>query len=451
MEQKNKIKIAIIGFGKEGKSSYKFLKKLNTYKNAEFWILDSDKNTKLPKKAIGQLGENYLNNLERFNIIVRSPGVKYFSKEIQKAKKSGVIITSATKLFFEYAKKKTKNIIGVTGTKGKGTTSTLITKILKASGKKVFIAGNIGSPALDFIDKIDEKTFIVLELSSFQLIDCETSPHIAVALMITSEHLNWHKNIQEYHLAKSNITRFQNKEDFAVIAQDYKASLSFEKITKAKIFKYSRQKEVLNGVFVKNGKFYFANKNKKEEICKTDILKIPGEHNFENVGAAITVAKILGVKNKTIENVLSKFRGLEHRLEFVAEKNGVKYYDDSYATTPETSIAAIKAFTEPKILILGGSSKNSDFSELGKLISESKSVKAIIGIGEEWKNIKSNIKNKDIKFIENCNNMEEIVKSAEKNAEKGDVVLLSPACASFGMFKNYSDRGNQFKQIVRNL
>jgi len=447
----NKQKIAILGFGKEGRSSYNFFKRTTQFHNAEIWILDKDKKTKVPTGTFSQLGVSYLKSLERFDMIVRSPGIKYYSPEIQNAIKNGVEVTSPTKLFFRFAREKTKNIIGVTGTKGKGTTSTLIAKILKQNGKKVFIAGNIGAPALDFIPRLTKNTWIILELSSFQLIDLTESPHIAVALMITSEHLNWHKDIKEYRAAKSNIVRFQTTHDFTVLAQDYPASAAYKNLTKAKVFNFSRTAPVSRGVFVKNGYFYFVDGKLNKKVCETKILKIPGEHNWENACAAIAVAKILRVPNTVITKALASFNGLEHRLEFVAKKNGVRYYDDSYATTPETSIAAIAAFKKPEVVILGGSYKGSNFTNLGKIISGSKNIKAIIGIGVEWPRIKKQIHNSHIKLIEGCKNMSAIVKAAAKITQPGDVVILSPACASFGMFKNYSDRGEQFKTMVKKL
>jgi UDP-N-acetylmuramoylalanine--D-glutamate ligase len=444
-------RIGILGFDKEGQSTYRFLKRTPAYRDAELWILDRNKKINVPPDAFPKLGDSYLEGLDQFDVIVRTPGVKFYAPEIQSAIKSGVEVTSLTKLFFKHARLRTKNIIGVTGTKGKGTTSTLIAKILKASGKKVFIAGNIGTPALDLLPKLTKDSWVILELSSFQLVDLIESPHIAVALMVTSEHLNWHKDIAEYRAAKANIVRFQTARDFAVLARDYPASAAYAKLTKARTFMFSKTTPVKKGAFVENGNFYFTDGVRKEKICETKILQIPGRHNWENVGAAITVAKILRVPNAVIAKTLARFTGLEHRLEFVAEKSGVRYYDDSYATTPETSIAAIAAFAVPKILILGGSSKGSDFTDLGRMITRSESIKAIIGIGAEWPRIKKQIRNPRIKLIEGCATMKTIIAAATKTARPGDVVLLSPACASFGMFKNYSDRGAQFKTIVKKL
>jgi UDP-N-acetylmuramoylalanine--D-glutamate ligase len=278
------------------------------------------------------------------------------------------------------------------------------------------------------------------------------SPHIAVALMITSEHLDWHGSVTGYRNAKANIVRFQRADDFAVLAQDYPASREYARLTKAKTFFFSRRANpgIRKGTSVRDGFFWFSDGKKKEQICATSDLRIPGEHNWENVGAAITVAKLLKIPNATIAKTLRQFKGLEHRLEFVAEKNGVRYYNDSYATTPETTIAAIRAFpNKQKILILGGSSKQSDFRELGKVISKSKSIKAIISIGIEWPRINAHIHAKNIQIIEGCKDMKAIMSSVKKIAKPGDIVLLSPACASFGMFKNYSDRGIQFKEWAK--
>jgi UDP-N-acetylmuramoylalanine--D-glutamate ligase len=459
------MKIAILGFGKEGISTLKFLKRQPEFHGAEIWALDKNEKLKFPRRIFSQLGENYLEGLDRFDLIVRSPGIRYNLLKIQQAIKGGIEVTSPTKLFFE---KCPATIIGVTGTKGKGTTSTLIYKILKAAREKrflgglgmtegrVFLAGNIGTPALDILPGLDKKSYVVLEMSSFQLIDLKQSPHIAVALMVTSEHLDWHKDRKEYRDAKANIVRFQSPRDFAVLARDYPASMAFGRSTEAEVLMFSRRTKVKKGTYVENGSFWFSDGTQKEKICGTERLQIPGEHNWENVSAAITVAKILKIPNATIEKAVYGFKGLEHRLEFVGKKRGIRYYNDSYSTTPETAIAAIKAFKEPKILILGGSSKGSDFAELGAIISKSKTIKGIVGIGAEWPRIKAAImkgigekgQGTRVKIIEGCKNMKEIIHAANSMASPGDVILLSPACASFGMFKNYSDRGIQFKKLI---
>ena len=429
MDFKNK-KIAVVGEGVEGQSSYKYLKE----KGANVKIFD--------KKQ----GEDYLKDLKDFDLIVRSPGVNpELFKNIPADK-----ITSQTNLFMKLCPAK---IIGVTGTKGKGTTSSLIHQMLKKQGFDAYLGGNIGLPPFEFLDNLNVHSVVVLEMSSFQLMDLKKSPNIAVILMITSEHLDWHKSTEEYINAKRNILRFQKEEDFAVINKDYLASRESDVETIGQVYYVSREEEVLRGCFIKENAVWIKAGDLEEKIINTKDILIPGEHNFENVCAASMAAYLFGVDVNNITQVLKTFKGLEHRLELIATKNGVRYYDDSFSTTPETAIAAINAFSDPEILILGGSSKNSDFTALGEVISNATNIKAIIGIGKEWQKIKAKIVNpkSEIYFIEGADSMEKIVTAASKIAFSGDVVLLSPACASFDMFKNYKDRGEQFKEEVIKL
>ena len=316
----------------------------------------------------------------------------------------------------------------------------------------VFLGGNIGKPPLEFLDKLKKDSIVVLELSSFQLQDLDKSPHIAVMLMTTSEHLNHHKDVYKYVDAKRNILRFQSTDDFAIINRDYPASHESDIYSEGQVLYVSREREGKDGSFLKDGALWISiDGNIKKIIDIKDIL-LPGKHNLENVAAASLVAHLVGVGREDIVNVLKNFKGLEHRLELVREVAGVKYYDDSFSTIPETTIAAIEAFKAPEILILGGSGKNSDFTELGKVISNTKNIKAIIGIGDEWWRIKSALRTKNQEprtlFVEDAKDMKTVVLAASKIATPGDVVLLSPACASFGMFKNYKDRGEQFRQEV---
>jgi UDP-N-acetylmuramoylalanine--D-glutamate ligase len=439
---KNK-KIAVIGEGVEGASSAKYLKS----KGALVTILD--------KKQ----GEDYLKNLSQYDLVVRSPGVK--PSELEKVLKNSISdgvgskgkspeLTSQTKLFFDLCPCK---IIGVTGTKGKGTTSSLIYEMLRKQGFDAYLGGNIGVPPLEFLDKLIKDSIVVLELSSFQLMDLNKSPHIAVMLMVTSEHLDWHSSVEEYIDAKRNILRYQTAEDFAVLNRDYLASNESDIYTNGKVYAVSRERESFDdGCFVRDGKVWLRIGGEAPIIGIDEIL-LPGKHNLENVCAASLAATLAGASMQSIVDVLKTFKGLEHRLELVTAINGVKYYDDSFSTTPETAIAAIESFVNPEILILGGSSKNADFTELGKVISQKENIKAIIGIGVEWTKIKSKIDNlkSKILIVEGADSMEKIVKAVSKLAVSGDVVLLSPACASFDMFKNYKDRGEQFKKEVNKL
>lgn len=436
--------IAVLGMGIEGESSAEFLR--NHGANVTELDYKTDK--------------DYLENLEKFDMIVRSPGIKRNLSQLIEAEKKGVIITSQTKLFFDLCP---CPIIGVTGTKGKGTTSALIFEMLKIQGFDTYLGGNIGMPPFTFLDKLTTQSKVVLEMSSFQLQDLTKSPHIGVVLMVTQEHLapdkkdspdqNFHTDVYEYVDSKRNIIRFQSNTDFAVINRDYLASNESDIHTDGKVFHVSREQKVNQGAYVKNNAVFLRFNEKEQKIIDGKDVLLRGGHNLENVCAAVMASVLSGVSVKNIVSVLTSFRGLEHRLQFIGQVNGVEYFDDSFSTTPETAIAAIQAFTEPEILIIGGAHKGSDFTELGRVISESHNIKAIIGIGLEWNRIKPHIPytKYNIQVIEGCKNMQEIVRSASKIASPGDVVLLSPACSSFDMFKNYKDRGEQFKREVLGL
>ncbi|PIS15192.1 UDP-N-acetylmuramoyl-L-alanine--D-glutamate ligase [Candidatus Shapirobacteria bacterium CG09_land_8_20_14_0_10_38_17] len=459
--QKN---VAILGLGIEGQDICRFLIKnprpdgrgfrfLGIKKKAKITVFDQKTASELGKivktlKGRGvkfKLGKKYLKNgLEGFDIIFRSPAFKTSLPAITKAKKKGSKTSSATELFFKTCPAK---IIGVTGTKGKGTTSTLIYKILKRAGKRVFLAGNIGQPMLTLLPKLDRKSWVVLELSSFQLQDLNFSPHIAVVLFITSEHLDYHHDTKEYIRAKSNIVRHQNKNDLAILNADNPTSSSFARLTPAKILYFSRQKKV-NGATTINGKIILDNKI----IGPVKNLKLRGEHNRDNINAAITTANSIGINKKIIKKEIFSFKGLEHRLELVTTIRKISFYNDSFSTTPETAIAAIRAFREPIILIAGGSEKGSNYNQLGKEISKS-TVKTLILIGLTAKHIRKAVKLAKFKgeIIYRPGRMEKIVKIAFQKAKPNSVILLSPACASFDMFKNYKDRGDQFKKNVKKI
>ncbi len=429
--QFNNKKIAVIGDGIEGKSSRDFLEKCG----AIVTILDQKQ------------GKNYLDDLEKFDLVVRSPGVNLSDLEGKVTKEK---ITSQTKLFMDLCP---APVIGVTGTKGKGTTSSLIYEMLKAEERDVYLGGNIGVPPFEFLEKLNGASWVILEMSSFQLADLDKSPHIGVLLMVTSEHLDYHKDTKEYIEAKRNILRGQTENDFAIINRDYPASNESDIETNGKVYFVSREREVEEGCFALGNQIILRSNGNSIPVIDTRELLLRGDHNHENVCAATMAAYLAGVRVGTITKVLQHFKGLEHRLELVGRINGVEYYNDSFSTTPETAIAAIESFKNPEILILGGSSKNSDFRELGELISKKENIKAIIGIGVEWERIKAEIKNPKSQFalIEGAKDMTTIVTAASKIASAGDVILLSPACASFGMFENYKDRGNQFKNEVKKL
>lgn len=447
-------KVAVIGAGVEGISSVKFLAK----QKADTFLLDQKEKRELDKEKLGiaeslgatlVLGDTYLNFLDQFDFIFRSPVVRPDLPQLTEAAKKGSQITSQTKVFFDLCP---ATIIGVTGTKGKGTTSALITEILKKAGRQVFFGGNIGEAPLDFIDESGADSIVVLELSSFQLIDLQKSPHVAVILMVTSEHLDWHKNQEEYVNAKKNIGKYQTKKDFAIVNNDYPFSKEIDKASKAQKFYFSAKEKVKRGAFIQDDEIFLTNGDDIGSV-KTNNAKILGKHNLQNIAAAAVATSILEIDLNIIQNTVNEFTGLPHRLEFISQKDGIDFYSDSASTIPETAVAAINSFRSPKVLILGGSSKNSDFSLLGKEIIDG-NVKSTILIGQEANKIKDSIKKVggfSGQIIEGLKSMDEIVRKAKNLSKPGDVVILSPACASFDMFKSYSDRGDQFKEAVKAL
>lgn len=444
-------KIAIFGFGKEGVSAANFLGRKN-----QIVIIDEKTKDKIDDVFFTNLKvkncDFYFGSFpkdQNFDFVIRSPGVRPDHPKLRTLISKGATLTSATKIFFDQCPAK---IIGVTGTKGKGTTSTLIYEMLKSAKKKVHLAGNIGKPMLNILNDLDQESLVVLELSSFQLFDLTKSPRISVVLMITTEHLDWHKDNNEYRDSKINIVSHQTASDYAVINEDYEISKNFSDKTKSRIYFFSTNKKT-NGAYLLDDDIV-SEINGFEKICKISDVRLPGKHNLQNILASISVAKILNIDRRLITNVLKTFKGLKHRLQLVDEINGVKYFNDSFSTTPETTIAAIEAFQNPKILILGGSSKKSDFTNLAQKINRDKTIKALILIGLEGPRIKEYLDQAGGfggKITEGAKNMKEVVNFALNLSEVGDVVLLSPACASFGMFKNYQDRGEQYIKFVKSI
>ncbi len=459
-------KIAVFGLAVEGEASARFLLKYG----AVVTVFDQKIAQDIDQQLIQELkqagaafifGPDAFSHWQGMDVIIRTPGIRRSLPEILAAEKAGVVITSQTQLFFDFCVAK---IIGVTGTKGKGTTSTLIYRMLKAAGQDTYLGGNIGKPPFTFLDQLSPDSKVVLELSSFQLEDLTKSPHIAVMLMVTSEHLgtstngagNYHDSLEDYISAKRNIVRFQTEQDITILNRDYSATADSQAFTQGRVYFVSQNTiEQSDGCFVRERAIWLRLKGREEKIIDTNKVLLPGKHNLENICAASLAASLSGVSTDVIRETLSTFQGLEHRLELAGEVNGVKYYDDSFSTTPETAVAAIQAFTAPKVLILGGSHKASDFTELAHTIEDAKNIRCIIGIGDEWSRIKEALANfpnaKHIPVIEGLKDMPSIVKVAKGAAQSGDVVLLSPACASFGLFPNYKVRGDQFKAEVKKL
>ncbi len=427
-EFKNK-KILIVGKGIEGNATFNYLKR--HFPNSVIDIVDIKD------------GEDYLKKQKKYDIAVKSPGVKSDVLNIP--------YTTATNIFLDNAMGK---VVGITGTKGKSTTSTLIYEMLRRQTKNVYLGGNIGQSPLDFLDKLNARSWTVLELSSFQLSDVNISPHIAVMLMVTMEHLDFHRDGEEYIEAKRNIFRFQTLENFAVLNRDYLPTSESDILIEGSVFKVSREGDTNPGCFIKDGAVWIKMDRKEEKIIDTGNIKLIGKHNLENVCAAVMAATLAGVSKANIASVLKTFGGLEHRLEFVREVNGIRFYNDSLATIPDASVSALEALPNTETLITGGYDRGLDYQKLGDAISKSE-VKTLIlfpQTGEKiWKAACRAIEEERRPEKFDVTSMEKAVGLAFAETTPGKICLLSPGSASFGIFKNYKDRGEQFKREVNKL
>lgn len=418
------MKVAILGFGVEGQDALRWFQN-----KADITIFDRKSKEGLlgPEWQNVKLnwitGPNYLKRgLTGFDLVVRSPGFYRYHPAIVRAEKEGVEITSDTKIFFDECK---TLIIGITGTKGKGTTARMLALGLEKAGYKITVAGNIGEPMLSRLSQANNSDFAILELSSFQTIDLEKSPQIAVVTNITTDHLNWHKDRNEYVKAKENLWRHQTKDNFLVMNKDDRTCQELAKKATGTVVWYN-PKAPLPGD-----------------------LRVPGEHNRANAHAALTAAKIVGANLEKAWQGIVIYKGAEHRLEKVTEKNSVLFINDSAATTPEATIAALETFSQSKILIAGGSAKGIKFAQLAKAVLEN-NVKAVLLAGETEKEIETELERVGYKgtIKKGFGDIHRMVEIAKSLARSGDVVLLSPACASFGLFANYQERGQKFKEAV---
>lgn len=444
------MKIALIGFGLEAKSAYDYFKSID--QNITFEIYDENSKSKIElPNGVKFFGDFHDFSKIQADLIVRTPAVN--PSRLPKSAK----ITSVTNLFFE---KCPAPIIGVTGSKGKGTVSSFIAEILRAAGLKVYLVGNIGLPALNELSEIQKDDAVIYELSSFQLWDAQKSPHIAVLNNLEVDHLDVHDGFEDYVAAKMNIAKNQTENDFFIFNAENPIVLKNVENLKNQLKAELQPFQDYNLAHIQENHFLWGD----EVLFETNILKIPGEHNQKNACAAM-IATFDFLCEKGFENEeifdfwregLSKFAGLPHRLKFVREFEGVRFYDDSIATTPGSAIAALNSFKKPKILILGGSNKGADLSELIKKITKmpEQELRKVILMGAESEKLAQKLISSGFERFINLGaktNMQEVVKTAFENAKSGDVVILSPAHASFDMFKSYVDRGEQFVENVNLL
>ncbi len=396
------------------------------------------------------LGEHYLDDLD-VDIALRTPGMRFYCDELNALRDKGVVISSEMEIFFEICPCR---IIGITGSDGKTTTTTVISEMLKAEGCTVHLGGNIGKPLLPEIETIRPEDIAVVELSSFQLISMRLSPDIAVVTNLQPNHLDIHKDMQEYIDSKKNIILYQNKDNKAVLNLDNDITRSFADECQGKVDFFSRKTTVDHGAYLDENTIVYADNSEKTEVLDIRDIRIPGMHNVENYMTAI--AAVWGIVSlENIRKVAREFAGVEHRAEFVRELDGVKYYNDSIASSPtRTASGTLSLYDFKIILIAGGYDKHLDYAELGDVIC--KKVKTAILMGATADKIETAIRQSD-EYTENnpviirVANMDEAVQAARKCAEKGDIVSMSPASASFDLYKDFDARGKHFKALVNAL
>ena len=439
---KNK-KVAIIGLGVSNEPLIDYLYNLK----ASITVFDKREEDKIDKNILKkiekyniskQFGENYLSNLKDFDIIFKSPSCRPDIPEIKQEVKKGAKLTSEIELVLELAPCK---IIAVTGSDGKTTTTSLIYEILK-NKYKCYLGGNIGIPLFTKISEMKPEDIIVLELSSFQLMTIKTSPNIAVITNVTPNHLDIHKTYNEYIEAKANIFKNQKEEDTLVLNYDNEITRNFSKIAPGKVIYFSSKEKIENGIIYDDGIIKSCEDGLRRHILKLKDTNLRGTHNAENICAAIAATKGL-VEIEDQVKAIKNFKGVPHRLEFVRELNGNKWYNDSIATSPTRTIAGLNSFDEEIVLIAGGYDKHLDYEPIAEPILNK--VKTLILTGQTAEKIFGAVN------IYKVNNLEEAVQKAKEQAKPNQIILFSPASASFDSFKNFEERGEKFKELVRKL
>lgn len=432
-------KILVMGLGVTGKSCLRALEKLP----CKVYVYDENKDLNLK-----EINEDFVvykdGDLKYIDFIIKSPGIYPFHPLLEKARELGITIMSD--LEFAYNISRCKNLIAITGTNGKTTTTTLVGQILSRL-YKTYVVGNIGVGISDIALDAFENDYIVIEASSFQLEDTiKFKPKIALLTYVTKDHLDWHKTGENYRKAKYKIFANQDKDDFAVINYDDRSRNDLKDI-KSKVYYFSIKEKNIKGCYLDSNKIYF-NDNEIEEIIDIKDIRIPGIHNIKNVMAAIIISKICGVDNDTIRQSIKLFSGVEHRIEFIGKINGVNYYNDSKGTNPDSTIVAVKAMPDKTLLIGGGYDKGSEFNILMEQISPY--LKCLILFGQTAPKMAKAAKANNIE-VYIVKDLPAAVNLAQNFAKVGDSILLSPACASWDMYNSYEERGEHFKKIVKEL
>lgn len=427
------MKIGIVGFGREGKNALEYWGQ----KAHEFFVYDKDESITLPQACTPRLGNSYkellITDSDNLDLIVRSPGIPLW--DIVDTLKAP--ITTITKEFFDLCP---CPIIGVTGTKGKGTTSTLMYEILKKEGKDVYLVGNIGTPALSILPKLTKDSVVVYELSSFQLYDLHKSPHIAVCLLVTEDHLDWHKDKDQYEMSKGSIFKYQKENDIAVWYTENKVSKQLSELSKAS----SRIPYGDKGIAkVIDGYFVYGN----EKICPTSDTKLPGVHNEQNICAAIAATWGLASKESIID-VIKTWTGLPYHIETVGTHRGITFINDSFSTNPTATEVAIASMAQPTTLLIGGVDRGLHLEPFATAIKKSTHISHVICFGQERERIKEILLNNNIPCVTIEGSLLDVFCEALTQTKEGENILFSPGAPSFDMFTNYEERGRAFNDLV---
>ncbi|OSB10893.1 UDP-N-acetylmuramoyl-L-alanine--D-glutamate ligase [Paraclostridium bifermentans] len=452
MDLKNK-NVLLVGLAKTGVSTIKKLNKLganiivNDIKPKEKLegIIEEIDNLDNIEYVLGK----HLENIENIDLTIVSPGVPLDLPFIEKIKSEGIKIIGEVELAYRLSKNPT--FIGITGTNGKTTTTSLVGEMFKKANKDTYIVGNIGNPVIDTVDLTNENSYLVTELSSFQLESIEDfKPKVSTIINITEDHLNRHHTMENYINAKARVFKNQDKTDFTILNYDDSIVRDLGKNSNGNVLYFSIKEEVKQGAYLdKNNNIVIKVDGKELVLMNKSELSLPGNHNLENAMSAILMAYVLNIETDVIIDTLRTFKGVEHRLEFVTNKDGIMFVNDSKGTNPDSTIKAITSYEKPIVLIAGGYEKQSDFTEMIKYAT--KNVKALVLLGQTAEKIETTAKEHGIDNISKVEDMKAAVKKAYEIAESGDVVLLSPACASWDMYPNFEARGLDFKENIYKL
>ena len=444
---------AIIGLGVSNIPLLDYLyslgAKITVFDNRNIDEIDKEIVDKIMDREIEfSFGKNNLSKLNGFEIIFRSPTCRPDTKELEKESERGAVITSEIEMLIELCPGR---VIGITGSDGKTTTTSLIYEIIKEQGYNCYLGGNIGIPLFSKIDEMKPEDIVILELSSFQLMEMPVSPQISIITNISPNHLDIHKSYEEYIESKKNIFKNQNENGIVILNYDNEITRQCEREVNGKVVFFSKDYKLPNGVILDNGVIKVCQDKLRKHLLNTKDLMLKGTHNYENACAAIAATLSLADSEKQID-AIQKFKGVKHRLEFVREIDGVKWYNDSIGTSPTRTIAGLNAFEEKIVLIAGGYDKHLDYEPIAKPILEN--VSSLILMGQTSTKIKKAVEekmtNEGIEIIQ-CDTLKEAVDVAKQVAQKGEIVLFSPASASFDMYKNFEERGEKFKTIVNSL